>query len=370
MHKDARFVAFVLLFFFLSSLLLYSLQNSGIEKDKPLSLDTYDVVARGKMSRVRGKRPVEIARMDNNGEILLACLEEKTIEELNSTGIKFLKSQLELLVDWDLLEYDRKTKTYRTTIYVYGPERAAAIRKLIRRGVVQLTDELDSELNSLQSYLESIDRGKNLFAILYAYVLHSYSMNQFGEEIYQKPQLSTEHPFWNGYAWAINPAKKFNTGVTFMPVEGNQLFIVSVTTVPRPNFRQISDLIKDIAPDNKVDNPELRESLSSFDLFDKRGDLTIPIFNIAWSTKLENMAKKVYAKTIELVNSPDLKNILGMETQAQAAMFLHYEIRYALLKHSLEKGTLIAPIDFKNADNNSPADMRNLVFLMKTEKSS
>jgi hypothetical protein len=82
------------------------------------------------------------------------------------------------------------------------------------------------------------------------------------------------------------------------------------------------------------------------------------------------MAKKVYAKTIELVNSPDLKNIIGMETEAQAAMFLHYEIRYALLNYLINNGTLKAPVDFKNAKSNIPSDMRNLVFLMKIENSS
>ncbi|MGD8539469.1 MAG: hypothetical protein PVI66_12195 [Candidatus Aminicenantes bacterium] len=292
------------------------------------------------------------------------------MNDLKSDGIEFVQSQLELLVDWDLLEYDRKNKTYCTTIHVYGSEKAAALRQHVRIGVEQLVTELDSELNSLKDHLDRVDREKSLFAILYAYVLHSYSMNQFGEEIYQKPQLSAERPFWNGYAWAIYPAKKFNTGVTFIPVEGNQFFVVSATTVPRLNFRQISDLIKDIASDSKVDSPELRESLSSFGLFDNRGNLTIPVFNIEWSTKLENMAKKVYAKTIELVNSPDLKNILGMETEAQAAMFLHYEIRYALLNYLINNGTLKAPVDFKNAKSNSPSDMRNLVFLMKIENSS
>jgi hypothetical protein len=37
-------------------------------------LDEYDLVARGKMSQNRGMHPVQIARMDNNGEILFACM--------------------------------------------------------------------------------------------------------------------------------------------------------------------------------------------------------------------------------------------------------------------------------------------------------
>jgi hypothetical protein len=38
----------------------------------PSTLDEYQLVARGKMSGKRGARPQQIARMDNNGEILLA----------------------------------------------------------------------------------------------------------------------------------------------------------------------------------------------------------------------------------------------------------------------------------------------------------
>ena len=127
MHKATRHLAFIFLIFFLPSLFLFSFQDSVVNKDKLSTLDKYDVVARGKMSRERRVRPVQIARMDNNGEILLACLVAKTVDDLKSDGIKFKQSQLELLVDWALLEYDRKKKTYRTTIHVYGTEKAAVI---------------------------------------------------------------------------------------------------------------------------------------------------------------------------------------------------------------------------------------------------
>ena len=92
------------------------------------------------------------------------------------------------------------------------------------------------------------------------------------------------------------------------------------------------------------------------------------MFESDWSVKLESMAKKVYAKTIELVDTPKMKELLGMATQSQAAMFIHYEIRYSFLKHLLEEGLIEAPIDFENADNNKPADVSNLVFLMKPAK--
>jgi len=123
--------------------------------------------------------------------------------------------------------------------------------------------------------------------------------------------------------------------------------------------------VKDVSNDNNVGDPDLRKSLFPFGLCDEEGKLTIPILDRDWSIKLESMAKKVYAKTIEIVSSDEMKALLGMETQAQAAMFLHYEIRYAFLNYLLEQGMIEAPVDFENADNNSPTDGRNLVFLMK-----
>jgi hypothetical protein len=370
MQKAIRIVALGIMFVLVSSLSFFSAQDPLRDDEEPTTLDKYDLVARGKMSQDRGRRPVQIARMDNNGEILFACIEAKTIEQLKSAGLKFLQSQLELLVDWNLLEYDRKDKTFKTTIHVYGTDKAAAIRKQVRTEVIQLAATLDADLASLKNFLERLDREKNLFAILYGYVLHSYTMHQLREEIYQKPLLSEEYPFWKGYAWAIYPRKKFPTGVTFLPVEGNQFFFVSAATMTKLDLRQVMAFVKDVATDYKVDDPELIKSLSAFSLCDEEGKLTIPIIEKEWSTKLENMAKKVYAKTIELVDSEVMKEILDMETQAQAAMFLHYEIRYAFLNYLLEQGIIEAPVDFKNADNNSLTDVRNLVFLIKTEKSN
>ena len=368
MQKTKQIFFCLLTFLFIPSFISAVSQEST--KDKPSTLDEYDLVARGKMSQNRGMRPVQIARMDNNGEILFACVEAKTIEQLKSLGITFRQSQMALLVDWNLLEYDRKNKTYKTTIHVYGAEKAAAIRERVNAGVKQLAATLDGDLASLRSHLAEMEREKSMFAVLYAYVLHSYAMNQFGKEIYQNPQLSEENPFWNGYAWAIYPEKKFPTSVFFMPVEGNQFFFVSAAGVPRLDFRQINAFVKDVSTDNTIDDLELKKSLSAFGLCDGTGKLAIPVFKREWATKLEKMAKTVYAKTVDLAVSEEMKDILDMETLAQACMFLHYEVRYAFLNYLLEKQMIEAPADFKSKDNNSPTNVRNLVFWIKTEKSS
>lgn len=340
-------------------------QDSQKTEVAPSKLSEYHFVVRGKMSGQRVARPEQIAQMDNNGEILLACKEAITTDQLNSLGIKFIQSQMELLTDWNLLTFDRKTKAYTTTIHIYGPEKAASIRQQVQSALVRLANALSADLASLKSHLEQLNSEKNLFSLLYAYILHDYSMRQFGEDIYRKPQLSAEKPFWNGFAWAIYPIRRFDIGVFTLPGQENRFFFISSDAVPGPDYQQTMALVKDVTADSKVDDPELAKTLSEFGLCDAQGELTFLSLDSDWTLKLENMAKKVYVETILLADSPEMKTILGMETRAQAAMFLHYELRYAFLNHALENGIIEAPIDFDNANNNKPEDKRHLVFMIK-----
>lgn len=344
-------------------------QVSENSLEDPLTLDDYSFVARGRMSRTRGKNPQEIARLDNNGEILIACMQAKTFDALRSMGIKILQSQLELLGDWQLLEFDRNNSTYRTTIHIFGTEKASIIRQMVNIAAEQLAEEMYVDLLSLLNYLKKIGREKSMFSILYGYILHHYSMEQFAEEIYIKPQLTTDRPFWNGFSWAIYPVKKFSASVTQIPVEGTLFFLGGAPNLLGPGFQDFYSLAKDVAVDNKVDDIKLLETLLKFGIFDEQGELTVPVFEGEWPNKLQDMAKRVYSKTVELAESPEMIEILQMETQAQSAMFIHYELRYALLKYLLETGLIKTPIDFEDADNNSPADIGNMFFLIKPAKS-
>jgi len=359
-----------ILFFILAACLFQPLfpQDSQKSKTASPSFNEYQFVARGKMSRQRRARPDQIVRMDNNGEILLACIKPQSTDQLKARGIKFFQSQLELLIDWNLLVFNRKDNTYKTTIHIYGPEKASAIRSHVHSAVLRLASALNTDLLSLKSFLEKTHQEKSLFTILYAYILHDYSMGQFGPEIYQKPQLTADIPFWNGFAWAIYPIKKFNTGVTALPAKDKKVFFVSSPAVSGPGFQRLLSFVKDVSVDDKVDDPELIKTCSAFGLCDDQGELTIPILEGEWAAKLENMAKQVYAQTVELADSLEMQEILNMATQAHATMFLHYELRYAVLSLLLETGFMKTPIDFENADNNAPSDNGNLVFAVKKNK--
>jgi hypothetical protein len=337
--------------------------------DDPATLDEFQLVFRGKMSRERGLRPLRIARMDNNGEILISCLEPATADRLRTHGITFLPSQLELLVDWNLLEYDAKHKTYATTIHVYGSQKASAVRRMVEAAVKQLAGELEPDLESLRNHLRKTDHEKSMFAVLYAYVLHAFSMEQFGKKIYQDPQLSSESPFWNGYGWAIYPIRKFAAANTFFPMDGSRLFVVSAEAVSGPNFQELLAFVKEYSTDQRLENPGTIKAFHGFGVCDDEGKLAVPIFEPVWTLRLEQMAAKVYEQTVELAVSEPMRDILGMDTQAQASMFLHYEIRHAFMGELLDTGLFQAPVDFRDPEKNRAHDVKNLVFILKNPES-
>ena len=103
----------------------------------------------------------------------------------------------------------------------------------------------------------------------------------------------------------------------------------------------------------------------TFDVVNDRGELTVPVFSGEWAVKLGNMAKTVYAETKGLAEEAEMKNILGMATQAQREMFLHYEIRYAVLTLLLQRIFMMSADDFTDSEKSSPADVGNLVFLIR-----
>lgn len=330
----------------------------------PPNLDEYDFAARGRMSPSRGITPAAITRMDNNGELLIACYEPRTAVELKSKGICFTQSQLEVLTDWNLLAFDVKNKTYKTTVHIFGPQETAEIRRIVGQGLDGLEDMLEPDLTEVRQYLVDSGHGESLFSVLYAYVLHAYTMDQLMEEISQKPALSAEHPFWNGFSWAVYPPWKFDIAPMHFAAEGTDFYALGGAAVRGPGLRDLLPLIKEVAIDRRIDNPELRKAFSAYGIVDKEGRLTVPIFEGIWSDRLENMARNVYERTAAIAATTEMKEILGMSTPSNAEMFIHYEVRMAFLDHLLKEGALATPINFENPEENSPADFSRLLFLI------
>ena len=74
-------------------------------EENPIILDKYDISL---YISTTGASPQNIINLDNNGDILLACISGKTIDQIKSMEINFTASQIRLLKDWRLIKEENK----------------------------------------------------------------------------------------------------------------------------------------------------------------------------------------------------------------------------------------------------------------------
>lgn len=359
-------------------LVFQSLSLNAQIADEP-TLDEYKIYLNGTVSRAVGTSPRRIMKLDNNGEILLACNEGKTQEQLHSMGIQFIDSQMRVLIDWKLLEFDQNV--YKTAIPILGEYESTEFRKILRNHAQTITPELKPDIISLKNQLRDIGKEKCMFTVLYAYIFHDLFWRQFKKDkFFEKPELSIENPFWNGAVWAIYPPPEFSLGTMAMVSKGLTLHINSVPgdlspkmksiTKPLSQFQLLSSLAKDIAEDKKVDNKNLRETFAPFGLFDSHGKLTTLMINeknenILYVT-CKNLTKKYHDELIHLVDSKSIMKKLGVRTKQNAVLTTFYEFKWILLDQFVKAGFISKPIAITDPDNISPANIKDLIFITET----
>lgn len=133
------------------------------EEDYPKDIKKYELLLMGTSSKVS---PRPVIKMDNNWEILLACLSEKTKEELKEIGISFTDSQIMLLQTMRLLE--AKEEKLKTTMPILGSVKMRSLRKKMRDLNFKIEPELRSDVDALKTELKKIGREENIYTILFS----------------------------------------------------------------------------------------------------------------------------------------------------------------------------------------------------------
>jgi hypothetical protein len=191
----------------IGSLILYLLffsvstlgQEASSENNYPKDYKIYDIHLYGGVNLLS---PSQVIKIDNNWEILIACISEKTKNELRSMGITFTESQLLLL---QLMRFlDIKNEKFETKMPILGSMQTQALRKKVRDLVIKIAPVLMSSITDFKTELKKTNREESIYPLLFSYVLDGLPWKFFYEDDLLFGSFQ-EEPIWYGLFWAISP---------------------------------------------------------------------------------------------------------------------------------------------------------------------
>ena len=346
-------------------------QDSDQTAKKNFSPDQYSLLFRGAMKR---PNPISILRPDNNLEILLACTNGITLEQIKASGIHCLESQLRLLTDWKLLEQDNKT--YIAAIPIVGEEKVAAMRMEIRTLAKRIVSETQPNLKRLRELLNESGRSRSTYPIFIGFILHESIYGDYiARELLDSYELTVDNPNWNGIGLITYPRRDFRFGTTSMPIGKNRLFILgykkssgisSSILGPFSGFRTLMKFINDVKDDDKIDDQELVRIYRPYNIIDEQGKLAVTHIKKQKGDKIydicSKMTERIKEAMIAEIGSKRLQKILGIDKTDALFVVLYYELRNAILEELETRGLTGKPLFFESPEDVTPVDIGNMIF--------
>jgi hypothetical protein len=118
--------------------------------------------------------------MDNNWEILLSCISEKTKDELRAEGISHKESQFLMLHVMRLLDVNESR--LKTVMPILGSKKMNSLRKKIRDLSLKLEPGLRGDVDAFKAELKKIGREESAYTILFSYILDELALNSLYEK--------------------------------------------------------------------------------------------------------------------------------------------------------------------------------------------
>ena len=336
-----------------------------------VSLDKYDITS---FCISAGSSPDNIIKLDNNGQILLACISGRTVEQLRTLGVQFTKSQIELLKNWRLLREDRHL--LKTAFPILNEDKTKQLRKLVGECASPLSPGLLKDLSALKDHLQFIRRERNTYTILFSYILDGLVWEYFFEnKVLKERKLSVEKPFWSGVVWAVYPPRDFSCGTNSVSDQGITLKVNwSKATLKKmipfvADWDSFSKMFDDLVGKGKIEEEKAIRVFRPFDLFDQSGRFTVPIIfekeNDALYKACVSLSSDVSEEILNVIHLEELKKEFDFRDNDEALVIFYHEFMWALLEQLEGQGLIKKPIAFVDPERAKPEDIGDLVFIVK-----
>lgn len=343
------------------------------EENYPSDFNSYGLTLFGSVSLLS---PWHVIRIDNNWEILLACISGKNKTDLKSEGISFVDSQLQLLRIMRLLEIEEER--LKTKMPILGSEQTLSLRKIIRNSVVKIEPTLRSDIDNFKSKLEKQKRNGSAYPILFSYILDGLPWTYF----YKKgliPEWDQDTPIWDGLYWAIYPPRRLSSGTNswdgrYASVRVTTGVDVDETLWKGFRFSNLKMIRDEFVEHGKIISKKLIEELVHYEVVDAEGNLTIPIINEDDESELylvcRSLANKVAASFLDNLNTSELMKKYKFNTESEALIVSFHEFIWELLEFFEEKGIVKKPSFFYSPEKATYKDLGNLIFIIKRPTST
>ena len=337
------------------------------------ALKPYEII---QYATVPGRGPQNIMLMDNNGNILLACQQGATEGDLKRRGIAFTESQIVALETWRLLTEDNDT--LKTMIPILDSAQTAQLRAYTRTVAAHVCDETVDLVRTLVKHLEAIHRSRNAFSIVFSYVVDGLTWRDLeAKKVLTERTISVETPLWAGEVWALYRPRTFECGTNSISDQGISIKVNwSDASIPKmipfvADFKTLGRMFDDYALSGRVMDAKAMRVFGPFQLFDDKGQFTIPVIAETKSNKLYTvasaLAQRITGIVINTLDLASLKERYNFRTDQQAFVIVYHEIMWDLMDAYEQKGLLQKPVAFADPSHARPSDISDLVFIVRQE---
>ena len=213
---------------------------------------------------------------------------------------------------------------------------------------------------------------RNSYSLFFALVLDGivwHILEQNG--VIKEKKITKEKPFWDGVMWMIEPKREFSCGTNSLS-SGNLSICVNWSDnsgVSVLNYKMLRKMLNDYKENGRVINPEVFKTFEGNELFDKKGNLQIPIIKADSTDVIYSQSKSIANIIVQYLNnnidySKVLANYPNIEKD-HAITILYHEIMWDILDIMERAGQIKKPAAFGKPNLAKPEDLKDLIFIVK-----
>lgn len=325
------------------------------------------------VASTRGVMPETIIRLDNNWQILNACIEGKTYQELVEAKIPFTQSQMQIMLMWGLLEGDGAK--VKTSFPIITADRTAIIRNSMKAIAENVGAEIIPEVKALATSLATGGNQSNTYSIMYSYILGELVWTKFAEKnIVIKGPVSIDQPFWNGKMWALTPARENRSMSTSLDSDHYSLkfhwnnILSGKVNMFMSAIEVISQMLREMEEFQEIRTKEVITVMSTFNIMDENGKFTIPMIDedstAGVSGSCNTLAGKIRDQFLAKVDFSDLTSRAQLMNEFTAFAIGYQEFCREIMPYLVAQNILAKPAILSDP-NAGPEGMKELLFMTK-----